>query len=223
MKGLGQTITFVFINLFICAATWAQLEVTCKDNNCSYPASLTVTPLNLTNFTKFEIPILTDALKILTPDGEKTRDFRTYVLTKNLTGEDIEVDTNSLTPTSKGSSFVLIGDSIRNLKIDTSGFSDTAHSNSSTICATKIKAGDYGSTVRSKFLARRTADPSINPNRCDNIDVQNVRDFSQVTCDPGFTETPTQKTYRFSLEAKKSLQNGSWTSDVCTKESCANL
>jgi len=170
---------------------YGQDEINCRNSDCTYDPSLSVSALNFSEFTRFEIPLLNDSLRIFTSPGDRPRDFRTYVQTRSSNGEDIEIEVNSQRPSSKASSFILIADSVKNLSVNNNGFSGNNYPNSSAVCATRIKNGDYGSAIRTAFLNRRVAQPTLSSNNCDATDLLSVRNLSPVTCESGSSEIPT--------------------------------
>ena len=188
----GIKIVIALTYLLFSTNTLAQFEINCANGNCSYPSNLSVNDLNLVEHTRFEANAVTDALSITAPPANDPRDFRAWLRTRTTNGQNLTLNINSQKKNAKAGSGVVIVDAVRNLSINTNGYSGVNHPSATQICATKIRAGDYGLPMRTAFNARRTADPMLNPNECDVNDLYNIQNNGQIQCDAGYVEIPTQ-------------------------------
>lgn len=193
MRPINWVLKFlvITISLSLAQSVFAQFEIQCQGNNCTYPPMLPVSQLNLTNFTRFEISGLTDELFITAPTSQTPRDFRSYVLTRNIAGEDITVDVQSRKEDAPAANFVFVGDSIKKMTINTNGFNGNNYLNASRLCAKNILEDQYSAQIKSAFLARRVSDPLLPSNTCDLVDLASIQSLGGVSCDPGFSVLPT--------------------------------
>lgn len=167
--------------------SYSQHEVVCQNADCACPVGVCSNGLNLTNYFRFEVPGLNDDLNITTPAGQSPRDFRSYVLTRNLSGEDVTIDVKSAKENAAAANFVLIGDSVKRLTVNSDGYTGGTYLNASRLCAKNINDGLYASSIRTKFLNRRALDPSIPANACDAIDLAMIQTEGPVSCDAGYS------------------------------------
>ena len=190
LGGIKTVVALLF--LLTTGTSLAQVEITCANGNCSYPSNVSVNDLNLVEHTRFEINAIPEAVKITTPASTEPRDFRAWLRTRTTSGQNLSIDVKSQKVNANAGSAIVIVDAVKNLSIDTTGYSGTNHPTATQICATKIKAGEYGTAMRNAFNARRAADPSLDPNECDVNDLYNVQNNGQVQCDAGYVEIPNQ-------------------------------
>lgn len=190
---LGGTKTVIALFCLLSAVNaLAQLEINCANGNCSYPNNVSVNDLNLVEHTRFEINSIAEPVRITAPASSDPRDFRAWLRTRTTLGQNLNIDIKSQKKNAKAGSAVVIVDSVKNLSIDTTGYTGQNHPTATQVCATKIKAGDYGTAMRTAFNARRSADPMLNPNECDVNDLYNIQNNGQVQCDAGYIEIPGQ-------------------------------
>lgn len=183
----------LLVTLLWASSLFAQYEVSCSNGNCTYPSDLNnLSTINLPDYSRFEASYLDDDLYIRAPANAVPRDFMAWIKSRSIQGQDVEVDLKSTVKNVNAGQFVLIGDSIKNLSVNSNGFSSQNFPNSSTICAQRILNGDYGSTIRSSFVNRRNVDPTLPADRCDQTDLLQVQNNGALTCAPNFQYIPSQ-------------------------------
>lgn len=110
-----------------------------------------------------------------------------------------QVSTYGLTQSPNASSMFLVGELISDLSVNLSGYVGNNGYRASEICANKILAGDFGSTVLSQFKNRCNDGSTANPcatakirSTCDAQDLSNINTYmdsneSNLYCPTGYT------------------------------------
>jgi len=181
----------IILGLFLISTVQAGAfasDVVCADGFCSYDNSLDVQNESSTNeFTQFEIRDVEDDLNVLTPNGSSPRSTKFFMTTENGEPKNLTLSLPSAKKLNNAGSIVAIGSTVDNLSVNLNGRQGDATANASKVCADKVIAGDYGTSVKSRFLLARYADPALPMDRCVSSDLISIQN-NEFGCDSGQAE-----------------------------------
>lgn len=176
---------FIFLALISNSGALRAADIVCADGYCSYDASLDIRlEKNTADFTQFEIRGLNSDVNIYTPNGSSPRSTKVWLEPVDPNGTNVSVTLPSQKKLNNGGSTVLIGTSIDGLSINLSGRNGDGTHDASQVCAQKIIAGDYGPTIKSRFLLERYNDPTLPADRCVSADLVSIQN-NEFTCPTG--------------------------------------
>lgn len=110
-----------------------------------------------------------------------------------------QISTNGLTQSPNSSSLFLVGELVSDLNVNLSGYAGSNGYKASEICANKILAGDFGTTILNQFKNRCNDGSTANPcasakirTLCDSQDLSDINTYmnsneSSMYCPTGYT------------------------------------
>lgn len=126
-------------------------------------------------------------IQAVLPENQDPRNLVLSVNNNSIIGQDIVINLNSKKVEKHSGNFTLIGDIFKNVSINLDGYNGETGKDASILCADKFKNGNYGEDSKGYFLNRRTSNPNLNPNRCDNQDVQHLQETKFQCQNPGYS------------------------------------
>ena len=212
--------------------------ISCANDTC-VTNFMAQTQLEKPFYSAIDIGPNNENITVTVPTNQTPRSVRLNV--KNgANPRNLLLDLSSQRSTANAGSTLVIGDMFNNLEIRMNGYNGRRGKDASQICAERVKDSRYGDDARIFFEQRRASDPSLNPNRCDRIDLSYLQNFA-FTCDdstyselPGLNPVVEVKRMRFKarctgvlvqdlcLKRKQNVtciwQNYSW---ACSKRGCS--
>lgn len=176
------------LSCYLYSASILAADINCSDGTCSFDPSLDIRNDSSTpEFSQFEVKDLNTDLNIFAPSGSSPRSTKIFISPIDPDGTDLTLSLPSERKLTSAGSAVVIGQSIKNLSVNLNGRPGDGTSSASLVCAEKVLAGDYGTSIKSRFLLARFNDPSLPANRCVPGDLTTIQS-NEFTCSPGQTE-----------------------------------
>lgn len=212
-----QKLAPLFLALFIISGNVfaADKNIECSGTTCSTNFSPN-SQIDKPFWTAVDVGNNADNINVSVPTGQTPRSIRLSVKNGAFPGYNLLLDLSSRKGTENAGNTLVIGDYFNNLSIKLNGFNGTAGKDSSQLCATRMKAGNYGNDAKTFFNQRRQADPGLNPDRCDRVDLSYLQTYG-FTCDDGsFTAATGQNPIVEVQRIKKKAQcSGVLVQDLC--------
>lgn len=213
---------FINVNLLILLislshqAFGADKTISCANDSCSTNFSPT-TLLEKPAYTAIDIGPNTEHVVVSVPASQTPRSVRINV-NNGASPKNLLLDLSSSKNTANAGNTIIIGDIFANLQVKLNGFNGVRGRDASELCAEKVKNGNYGNDAKTFFNQRRAADPGLNPNRCDRIDLSYLQTYNFTCDDPSYQElsgtNPVVDVKRIKF---KSRCNGILVQDLCLR------
>lgn len=173
-----------FLILILSNLSYAQKVVTCDGNACV--GNFSAQSVNdRSTYTAIEVGPNLDNISVAVTQNVEPRSLRISVENGGVP-RNLLINLSSTRPTANAGNAMVVGDIFSNLQIKLDGYSGKKGKDASQICAENIKAAQYGIDAKNFFEQRRAADPSLNPNRCDRIDLTYLQTYAFSCTDPSY-------------------------------------
>lgn len=129
-----------------------------------------------------------DNVNILLPENQEPRSLVLIMENNSAVGRNLNASLNSKIKEKDSANLVLIGDLFNELKINLNGFDGETGKDASILCAEKFLDGSYGESSRNFFIARRTSNPNLPQDRCDELDSEHIQETKFSCEDSEFTQ-----------------------------------
>lgn len=210
--------------LSLLMVAFADKNIICGAGNCTNDFAGPV--INKATYSAIDIGNNTENVNVSVPAGVEPRNVRLNIKNGTMAGRNLNINLTTNTATYNAGSTLVIGDVFNTLNVNLDGFSGLSGKDSSQICAERILSGNYGQPIKDAYELRRTQNPSLNPLRCDNVDLNNLQSLN-FSCDANFNElTGTVKSVSVSRIKNKAICQAISNREVCLRrkyavESCS--
>lgn len=213
---MKNIVLLAFLTLMPFSKAFSQKTITCADNTCSANFSAQQV-LEKAHWTAMEVGPNSENITVSVPTNTSPRSIRLSVENGGVP-RNLLLNLSSTKATANAGNAMIIGDLFNNLEIKLDGYSGKKGLDASQICAANIKSGKYELAAKNFFEQRREADPSLNPNRCDRIDLTYLQTYGFSCDDPTYTQLEgTNPLVEVNRIRSKARCSGILVQDICLK------
>lgn len=197
--------------------------VRCGTSTCDAPNFTTQSFVEKVGWTAIDVGPNTGNIQIKTRDpgpggaSEPPRSVR-IMMRNGATPRNLSIELSATSTNANAANAIIIGDTFNDLSINLNGFNGIKGKDASQICATRVISGQYGADAKLFFQQRRAADPSLNPGRCDRIDLSYMQSFGFTCDDPTYQSVAgTAPVVEVTRLRSKARCTGVLVRDLCVK------
>lgn len=174
------------------ATAFGQKNIDCTDGACS-PDFIPLDQVEKPFFSFIDVGSNNqDDIVISTQPNQTPRSLRIYLENNSLLDyHDLTLNLSASSSEANAADFMVIADMLENVNLSSNGHQGVDGLDASQICANKFKLGSnggYGELAKAEFESKRAFNSSIDPNRCEFLDVDFLQQNNFTCAEDSFSE-----------------------------------